>query len=158
MQRMGAAENKQLVLSWFRAGPSSPAGRAMLTEDFRWWIPKGMAGLITDGRPVLDGPDALLELHAVDKAVYAGGDTSFELRYIVAEDEWVILQAEIGARSHDGDEYSNLYVFSFKCRDGRIAEAWESTDTKYWCDTIVGRPEQLAGVQARLERARAALA
>ena len=88
----------------------------MLTDDFRWWIPKGMAGLITAGRPVLEGPDSLLELNAIDKAVYAEGDTTFELRYPLAEDDWVVLQAQIGAHS------------------------------------------QLAGVQARLEQARAALA
>lgn len=149
---MSAEQNKQLVLSWFQAGPSSEEGRAMLTDDFRWWIPKGMAELITGGRPVLEGRDALLELSAVDKAVYSGGETTFDMRYLVAEGDWVVLQAQIGAKSHEGDDYSNLYVFSFRCKDGKIAEAWESTDTKYWCDTIIGRPEQLTGVKERLAR------
>lgn len=114
-----------------------------------------MAELITGGRPVLEGPDAMLELAGVDAAVYDGGETSFDMRYLVADGDWVVLQAEIGAKSHEGDDYSNLYVFSIRCADGKIAEVWESADTKYWCDTIVGTPEQLEGVRARLAAARA---
>jgi len=147
---MSAADNKALVLSWLQAGPSSDAGRSMLSHDFRWHIPKGMAELMNAGSSVVHGPDALLELSAIDKAVYAGGETTFDMVYVIAEGDWVALQANIGARSHEGDEYSNTYVFSFRCEDGLIAEVWENADTKYWCDTIIGRPEQLDGVKRRL--------
>ena len=153
---MTAVDNKALVLQWFSAGPSSDSGRSMLTPDFKWWIPAGMAGLLTEGRPVLEGPDAMLELRAIDDAAYSGGDTTFDLRYLVAEDDWVVMQAQIGARSHEGNEYSNLYVFSIRCAVGKIAEVWESADTKYWCDTIIGTPAQLEGVRGRLAAAKPA--
>jgi len=149
------SDNKQLVLAWFQARPSSEEGRAMLSEDFVWHMPRGMAAMMNDGDPDVHGPDALLHLSAIDKAVYADGDTTFEMTFIIGEGDFVAVQAEIGAKSHEGDDYLNRYVFSFRCRDGKIAEVWENVDTKYWCDTIIGRPEQLEAVNQRIAQIRA---
>ena len=143
-------DNKQLVLSWFQAGPSSDAGRAMVTDDFVWHMPRSMAPLMNDGDPDVRGRDAMLHLNAIDKAVYTGGETTFEMTFCIAEGEFVAVQAEIGATSFEGDKYHNTYVFSFRCRDGKIAEVWENVDTKQFCDIILGRPEQRDAVERRL--------
>jgi ketosteroid isomerase-like protein len=113
-----------------------------------------MADLVNDGEPDVRGRDALRRLRAIDEAVYAGGETTFDMTFAIADGDFVAIQAVIGAKSHEGDPYENTYVFSFRCADGKIAEAWEVVDTKYWCDTIIGRPEQLEGVKARIAAAR----
>jgi len=53
--------------------------------------------------------------------------------------------------------YSNVYVMTVRCADGKVAELWEHADTKLWWDTIVGTPEQYAAVEHRLAAERAAL-
>ena len=147
---MSAADNKALVLSWLQAGPSSDAGRSMLSQDFRWHIPKGMAELMNGGSAVVHGPDALLELSAIDKAVYAGGETTFEMVYVIAEGDWVALQANIGARSHEGDEYSNTEVFFFFCKDGMTAEVGKTPPTNNGATPSSGAPSGAGGGEAGL--------
>jgi ketosteroid isomerase-like protein len=148
------ATNKELVLTWFAAGPDGDP--AALTDDFVWHTPRGPAGLLNDG--VADfGRDAFVQLGAIQRAAYRG-DPDFDLTFCIAEDEWVVMQGNVTSTSHDGVVYTNVYVFTIRCEDGRIAELWEHADTKLWWDTIAGDPAQAERVAQRLTAERAALA
>ena len=152
-ERMGAAENKQLVLEWFTSGPYG--GDEMLADDFVWHTPKGPAELLSNGDPHF-GRDALAQLGVIERAAYRDG-AQYEMTFCIAEDDWVVMQLEVSSTSYDGEVYSNVYVMTVRCEGGRIAELWEHADTKLWWDTIVGTPEKYAAVERRLAAERAAL-
>ena len=54
---MDGAASKALVQEWFSKGITSPPGRAMVTDDFRWIGPESMAELFGGDEAVLRGPE-----------------------------------------------------------------------------------------------------
>ena len=152
---MTASENKKLVLAWLAAGPYE--GRAMLAEDFVWRTPLGTADLLNDGEPDFHGPDAPAHLKEVAKAAYSGAESTFEMEFCIAEDDWVVLQALIGKTSFRGVAYKNRYVFCVRCRDGKIAEIFEHADTKVWLDAVAPTAQDRAELQQTIRAARAKL-
>jgi ketosteroid isomerase-like protein len=152
-ETVSSATNKQLVLTWFAAGPHGDP--AALTDDFVWHTPRGPAGLLNDG--IADfGHDAFVQLGAIQRAAYRG-DPEFELTFCIAEDDWVVMQGDVTSTSHDGDVYTNVYVFTIRCEDDRIAELWEHADTKLWWDTIAGTDARAEQVAQRLAAERKGL-
>jgi ketosteroid isomerase-like protein len=97
-----------------------------------------------------------VQLGAIQRAAYRG-DPEFDLTFCIAEDDWVVMQGNVTSTSHDGVVYTNVYVFTIRCEEGRIAELWEHADTKLWWETIAGTPAQAEQVARRLGAERAAL-
>lgn len=52
---MGGATSKALVQQWLATGMTSPAGLAMVTDDFKWVDPASMAELFGSDEAVVRG-------------------------------------------------------------------------------------------------------
>ena len=52
-----AAENKALVQRWLSQGVSSPASRAMVTDDFTWTGPASLGLLHEDASGIIRGAE-----------------------------------------------------------------------------------------------------
>ena len=154
---MGAAENKAMVVEFFRRGMTSDAAAGLLASDFRAWVPKGLAPLLADGHKSLAGAAGLKKMETVDEAVYRDGVVNSSVVYIVADGDWVVLCFDVTATTHDGDDCANRYVFSVHCQDGKITEMWELTDTKHWMDVVAATTQQRAAIRTRLRGGRSAV-
>jgi ketosteroid isomerase-like protein len=150
--------SKELVMTWFAAGISSPEGLAMITDDFVWRAPESTKHLFGSGDGVLRGP-ALGELDLLNQALYKDADATAEatnFHFIIAEGDTVVLEFDVTRTLHDGGNYHNQYCMAVHVRDGKIAEVREHTDTLYSDQVIMGTPEKKAAFTQRLDELRAA--
>jgi len=148
--------SKELVMTWFAVGVSTPEGLAMLTDDFVWRPPASMKHLFGCGDGVLRGSD-LGELDLLNQALYKDPDAtadSTNFHFIIAEDNTVVLEFDATRTLHDGGTYHNQYCMVVHVRDGKIAELREHTDTLYSDQVILGTPEKKAAFEERLDRLR----
>ena len=159
-QPNSASDNKQLVAQWFMAGPSSEAGLAMVTADFKWIAPRSEAELFGSSDAILHGPEGLRTLPAIDQAVYANAEdaaSSTNMHFMIAEDDLVVIEFDAAFTTHTGEPYHNYYCMVIVCSDGKIAEVREHADTHYFHEVVLGTPEKRSAVLARVDRLRAAL-
>jgi len=152
---MGASENRALIKAWMSLGQTAEGCRALATPDFVWHVGRSTVGLITGGPTELRGEDAFRMMDRIAYGIYADGKAVSEPIFTVAEGDWVVIQTRIRARTFEGKDYENIYVFSFRCENGKVAEFWEHADTKHWWDSVVGRPDQYEDVKRRLVELRA---
>ena len=130
--------NKRLAFRFFEAlGRGDRAAlRALVHDDFRWVVPSGAvlhAGVHEGAEAVFDAMFA-----AVGDAFVPGSQrTTFET--VVAEGDTVMCEARVRARSPDGRDYDNGYVFVFVARDGRLTELREHVDTRYAAEFFAPR-------------------
>jgi ketosteroid isomerase-like protein len=153
-----AADNKALVQKWLSQGVSSPASRAMVTDDFTWTGPASLGLLHEDGSGVIRGADALVDIPNLDKAIYRGYEVdtnNSNVHFMIAEGDTVVMEFDAAFTTFEGEPYHNQYCLVFICRDGKIAEVREHVDSHYSWEVVLGTPEKRAGVLERLERLRA---
>ena len=152
---------KELVLTWFTTGVSTPEGRAMTTDDFRWQGPPSTAFLFGTEDAALHGDD-MRYLKALDLALYADYDetTSGEANthFVIAEGDTVVWEFDASFTGHDGERYTNQYCISVTVRDGKIAYLREHADTLHNYQVLMGTPAKLLAVMGRLAEHRAELA
>lgn len=151
-------DNKTLVAQWLAAGPSTPEGLAMVTDDFCWQLPRSEAELIGLPDAAIHGRDGLRTLPAIDRAVYAKHDDdagSTNMHFMIAEDDLVVLEFDAAFTTHDGQPYHNHYCLVIRVADGKIAEVHEHLDTLYFHQVVMGTPEQKSAVLERVSRLRA---
>src|SRR5882757_9435918 len=154
-------DSKTLVVQWLTAGPATPEGLAMVTEDFRWQGPRSEAELFSSPDAALHGRDGLRTLPAIDRAVYANyaeavGSTN--IHFMIAEDDLVVFEFDSEFVTHEGEPYHNHYCMVVRVADGKIAEVREHSDTLYFHDVVMGTPEKRSAVLERLNEFRAELA
>ena len=125
---MSTADNKRLVRRYFDAmRGGSPELPDLLDEDVTWWAPPSseLGGLHS-------GKAAVLDLMSSGVGLY---DTrhpmEVRVEHMIAEDDWVSVQAILEARTARGEPYRNHYHFAFRIEAGRIREVREHLDTLY---------------------------
>jgi hypothetical protein len=148
--------SKELVMTWFAVGITTPEGLAMLTDDFVWRAPGSFKQFFGSGHGILHGRD-LSQLDLLSQALYQDADMEGSPNFplIVAENNTVVLECDVEKTLHDGSDYHNRYCMVINVRDGKIAEVREHTDTLHSEQAIMGTPQKKAAVLERLGRLRA---
>jgi len=158
MQETSAqVDSKTLVVQWLTAGPATPEGLAMVTEDFRWQGPRSEAELFSSPDAALHGRNGLRTLPAIDHAVYANYDDvvgSTNIHFMIAEDDLVVFEFDSEFVTHEGEPYHNHYCMVVRVVEGKIAEVREHSDTLYFHEVVMGTPEKRAAVLERIGRLR----
>jgi ketosteroid isomerase-like protein len=155
---MASEATKDLVGRWFRAGPSSAEGRAMVTEDFKWIGPPSMAELFGSPDATLHGPESLADLPRLDKALYRGYEAdhgSSNVHFLIAEGDVAVMEFDAAFTTHEGEPYHNQYCLVIKVRGDKVCEVREHADTHYSHEVCMGTPQKRAGVFDRLAKLRA---
>ena len=155
---MDGAASKALVQEWFSKGITSPAGRAMVTDDFRWIGPESMAELFGGDEAVLRGPEGLADLPHLDQALYRGyreNAGTMNVHFLIAEGDLVVMEFDAGYTTFEDEPYHNQYCLVIRVEGDRIAEVREHADTHYSYEVCLGTPEKRAGVHERLATLRA---
>lgn len=124
---MGLAENKKLVHAFYEAGNRGDVEAAMetLADDIQWTnigSTKYSGSFAGKGELVerLIGP-----LFGQLKAGIASS-----IRNVVAEGDFVVVQASGAAQTKDGRPYNNTYCHVFRIRGNKIVEVAEYMDTE----------------------------
>jgi ketosteroid isomerase-like protein len=155
---MASEATKDLVGRWFRAGPSSPEGRAMVTDDFKWIGPPSMAELFGSPDATLHGPESLADLPRLDKALYRGYEADHggsNVHFLIAEGDVAVMEFDAAFTTHEGEPYHNQYCLVIKVRGDKVCEVREHADTHYSHEVCMGTPQKRAGVFDRLAKLRA---
>lgn len=126
--------NKQTVINFLQAWSEDPdKGAEFVTENFRWMAPRSITTIFPhlESRE-LRGRQALKLALALDEEIYENGHhgTSY-VHFMIAADDWVVLQQDFETRTKDGRPYRNTYCFTFRLEGDKIAEFWEHADTLY---------------------------
>ena len=128
-----AERNREVIQGFFEAMRTADADglRAALQPDAVWNIPQ------SGGVPTPRGADEIIALlTGAPRDFYRLETIHFEPGFLVVDEEHAALQIRMRCTTASGLPYDNLYVFSFRLADGRIAEGWEHTDTAYWQRTV----------------------
>jgi len=123
---MGTAENKQLLQDIFAAtarGDSRPLVEAM-ADDFRWTI----AGSGRWAR-TYDKQAVMSELFPALRARIEGRIRMIPQR-VLADGDFVVVEARGDNVTKDGKPYNNSYCFVFRLIGGKLAEVTEYMDTE----------------------------
>ena len=123
---MGTAENKQLLQDIFTAtarGDSRPLVEAM-ADDFRWTI----AGSGRWAR-TYDKQAVMSELFPALRARIEGRIRIIPQR-VLADGDFVVVEARGDNVTRDGKPYNNSYCFVFRLIGGKLAEVTEYMDTE----------------------------
>jgi ketosteroid isomerase-like protein len=115
-----------------RIGRGDPGFEKLLDDGVVWWVPRGSkAGGTYRGKP------AVLALIRDGSAKYASdAPLRFTVEQIVAEGEWVCVQAVLDARTARGRDYRNHFHLAFQVRGDRIVLAREYLDTQHANDVF----------------------
>lgn len=101
----------------------------LLAEDVLWHVPPFTRERFGD----LKGQEAVIEfLCGAGDDFYERGSFAFTADAKAVEDDQAVVIATLRATTVDGNPYSNRYAFGFRYEDGRIAEAWELMDSKFF--------------------------
>jgi uncharacterized protein len=124
---MSAAENKDLLEKIF-AGLAENNARlfvASMADDFRWTVTG-----TTKWSRTYSGKQAVLgELFAVLASKMAGPIRTIPDR-IIAEGDYVVVEAHGNNTTKNGKAYNNRYCFVFRVADGKLKEVTEYLDTE----------------------------
>jgi ketosteroid isomerase-like protein len=128
--------NKALIRRWIApasdgSGPFllTDAARELLAEDAVWHLPPSaeLPGVSADG--VVRGRDAIHGIQRRAREIYDVPTMRTEVRRLLADEDWVVLQYAMRCRAANGREFAQEYAFLFEVRDGRIATIWDYYDT-----------------------------
>ena len=132
---MDSETNKQLVQD-FNAALSDKLHGAdidlgpFLAEDVVWWLPQSSEELGVSQKH--DGKkEALALFSGAVSDFYIPESIKFDYHSCIAEGDRVALHFTLSARAVNGKDYKNQYQILYRCRDGLIAEVWETFDTAY---------------------------
>jgi ketosteroid isomerase-like protein len=132
---MGLVENKEIIHALYEAGNRGDIASCLtlLTDDVRW---TNIGSTKYSGTYV--GKQALTEnlLGPIYGQLKAG--ILFTLENVVAEGEYVVVQARGEAEAKDGRPYNNSYCHVFRIRNGKISEVTEYFDTEL-TSSVFGR-------------------
>lgn len=128
---MPNAGNEHLAQRFLRA--TREADREELLRlfdpDVRWSVPQGAippyGGTHQGAEHIAD-----MMLASVGGA-FVPGSMSHRVLLTLSDDRHVMMELNLRARTADGREYDNFYVFVFEIRDGRITQFREHVDTRY---------------------------
>jgi hypothetical protein len=127
--------SRKLVLDYMAAqGRGDGATMMALLDEQVCWHPPAAAGL---GKP--KGKLAVLQAMAEAGAKFFDLSTmKSETLWIAADGDKVIVRQHNEAKAANGKPYSNEYVWVYVCRDGKIVEIEEHTDSKRFAEIVLG--------------------
>jgi ketosteroid isomerase-like protein len=124
---MSATENKQLlqyIFAQLSQGNSKPFVDSM-ADNFRWIVTGH-----TRWSRTYDGKQCVLtELFGALRSRIAGNITTTAHRFI-AEDDFVVVEAQGSNTTKAGTPYDNTYCFVFRTSEGKLHEVTEYLDTE----------------------------
>jgi ketosteroid isomerase-like protein len=124
---MSALTNKQIIQNIFAElaeGNSRPFVETM-ADDFRWILPGTNQWART-----FDGKNAVLtELFGLLSSAIAGPIITTAQR-IIADGDYVVVEAHGKSTTKAGNPYNNRYCFVFRLADGKLKEVTEYMDTE----------------------------
>jgi ketosteroid isomerase-like protein len=135
---MGAVQeaNKALIRRWIGPADSQPgpfllsdAALGLLAEDAVWHLPPTAELPGVDDPRVVHGRDAIHGIQQRAGEIYDVPTIEVEIRNLLADGDWVVLQYLMRCRATNGNDYEQEYVFLFEVRDGRITTIWDYYDT-----------------------------
>ena len=130
---MGARENKQLMQQIFEQlskGNSEPLVASM-ADDFRWTV----TGTTKWSRTYEGKQSVLVELFGPLRARINGRMRTTAHR-LIAEDDFVVVEAQGSNTTKSGVPYNNNYCFVFRLSDNQLKEVIEYFDTKLVADVL----------------------
>lgn len=133
-QTVETEASRELVLDYLNAQGSGDGARmaALLDENVRW-SPPAAAGL---GNP--KGRDEVLQAMAeAGQRFFDLSTMKSEIKWIVAEGDKVVIRQHNEAKAVNGRDYSNEYVWVYHCRDGKIVEIEEHTDSQRFAEIVL---------------------
>lgn len=124
---MGAKENKQLVQQIFEelSKGNSELLVASMAEDFRWTV----TGSTKWSRTYEGKQSVLVELFGPLRARIDGRLRTTAHR-LIAEGDFVAVEARGSNTTKSGVPYNNNYCFVFRLRDNQLKEVTEYLDTE----------------------------
>ena len=134
---MGAIENKQLMHQIFEdlsKGNSEPFVASM-ADDFRWTV----TGTTKWSRTYEGKKSVLVELFGPLRARINGRIRTIAHR-LIAEGDYVVVEARGSNTTKNGDPYNNNYCFVFRLADNQLKEVIEYLDTEL-VTVALGRAE-----------------
>ena len=125
---MSSRRNKALIRRYFElVERGDPGITDLMAEEITWWVPPAspLGGSYRGKERVLELMNSGVELY--DDRI----PLRVEIEEMVAEGEWVCVQAIIEASTAQGVAYRNHYHFAFRLREGLIVAVKEYVDTLY---------------------------
>jgi len=130
---MGARENKQLIQQIFEElskGNSEPLVASM-ADDFRWTV----TGTTKWSRTYEGKQSVLVELFGPLRARINGRMRTTAHR-LIAEGDFVVVEARGSNTTKSGVPYNNNYCFVFRLSDNQLKEVIEYFDTELVADVL----------------------
>lgn len=117
---------KETLQRYFRsmAGEDDTPITDFFASNIRWHLPPAHPY----GGP-FEGIPAVLEMMALGNDLFLFETIVFDHHALIAEGDNVVAHFGLSAKTPDGRDYRNEYLFRFRCEDGKIAEVWEFMDS-----------------------------
>jgi len=111
------------------AARDATAIRELVTDNVTWWAPVSSARLGL-ARPLV-GVGAVVTLLSGAHSFFRADTTTWTVLALIEEGSTVVAHVQRRCLTTSGLTYENDYLLRFDFVDGRIATAWEHTDTAY---------------------------
>jgi uncharacterized protein len=127
---MTDAANEQIVQRFFAALRENKLEELLqiFDTDMVWVVPKGA---IPPFGGTHRGAENIAKMMLGVGGTLAPGSMTHRTVLTLSDDRHVMTEINLRAKTRDGREYDNYYVFVFECRNGRITELREHVDTTY---------------------------
>ncbi len=131
---MKTEATRKLVNDYLSAQGSGDGAKIVeLLDENVCWTPPAAAGL---GAP--RGRDNVLQAMAEAGAKYFDlSSMKVEVKWMVAEGDKVVIRQHVDAKTANGKDYSNEYVWVYICKDGKIVEIEEHTDSQRFAEIVL---------------------
>lgn len=131
---MNTEASRKLVLDYLAAQASGDAAKITeLLDEKVFWTPPASAGL---GVP--RGRNAVLQVMAeAGEKFFDLSSLKVDVKWIVAEGDKVIIRQHATGKAANGKHYENEYVWVYICRDGKIVEIEEHTDSQRFKEIVL---------------------
>lgn len=128
-------DSKALVREFLEAFSTGDVDAILsfLTDDAVWWV----SGRI-EGMSGSNDKETLGKLLRSVKPLYKTGALKIIPNSMIAEGEYVAVEAESFAELTTGRIYANQYHFIFKVENGKISHVKEYSDTQHMEETFTG--------------------
>lgn len=135
---MGAVQeaNKALIQRWIGPADDQPgpfllsdAALGLLAEGAIWNLPPTAEIPGVEDSRVVRGREAIHAIQRRAGEIYDVATIQVEMRNLLADGDWVVLQYLMRCRAANGNPYEQEYLFLFEIHDGRIVTIWDYYDT-----------------------------
>ena len=131
---METETSRKIVLDYLSAQGRGDGDRIaeLLADDVVWRMPA------SSGIPSPQSRAEVLQMMAEVGPKYFDLPTmKIEIKWIIAEDDKVIVRQRSQGKAANGRDYDNEYVWVYVCREGQIAEIEEHVDTKKFSEIVL---------------------